>query len=127
MKSMTPAAWAAELEAAAGPILHREIEAVVKRAALNVKRDWQANARESAGRAAPAYPRSITFDDPQRKGATIEAEVGPDKDRRQGALGNLIEYGSVNNPPNNDGRRAAEVELPRFAAALSKTVAGMLA
>lgn len=125
MKS-TLAALAADLEAAGGRALQREVEAVVKRAAVNVKRDWQINARASAGRSAPAYPRSISFDGPDRSGSTIQAEVGPDKDRRQGALGNLIEYGSVNNPPSNDGKRAAEAEHDRFAAALLKTVAGML-
>lgn len=62
---------------------------------------------------APAFPYSITYDfvgDTHGGGAlgaffggrgahTFETEIGPDKERPQGALGNLIEYGSVNNPP----------------------------
>ena len=47
---------------------------------------------------APRFPFSITYDI-DISPAGVVAEVGPDKDRAQGALGNLIEYGSVNNPP----------------------------
>lgn len=62
---------------------------------------------------APAFPFSITYDmvgDSHgggalgafiggRGGYNLQMDIGPDKDRPQGALGNLIEYGSVNNPP----------------------------
>lgn len=68
---------------------------------------------------APAFPYSITYDIgvgydqsigqmvssvldggiSSARGSTLRAEIGPDKDRPQGALGNLIEYGSVNNSP----------------------------
>lgn len=44
----------------------------------------------------PAFPYSITYDVRGRDNQ-IEAEVGPDKSRAQGALGNLVEFGSVNN------------------------------
>jgi hypothetical protein len=44
------------------------------------------------------YPDSITFD-VDVNGGSIAAEIGPDKDLPQGALGNLIEYGSANNAP----------------------------
>ena len=47
---------------------------------------------------APHYPRSITYD-LQVRPTSIHAEVGPDKDLRQGALGNLLEFGSANNAP----------------------------
>lgn len=53
---------------------------------------------------APHYPRSITYDVESRitaagHGAGVRAEIGPDKDRTQGALGNILEYGTVNNAP----------------------------
>lgn len=59
---------------------------------------------------APAFPASITYDIGANNsllretfgggGAdTIVSEIGPDKDRPQGALGNLLEYGSINNAP----------------------------
>lgn len=78
-------------------------------------------ARENAtGMAhAPAFPHSITYDVgvgydqsigqavtsvvsgaiSSARSSTLRAEIGPDKDRPQGDLGNLIEFGSVNNAP----------------------------
>ncbi|MEU5091719.1 hypothetical protein [Streptomyces sp. NPDC021356] len=46
----------------------------------------------------PAYPSSITYT-ASRGAAGPEAEIGPDKGRAQGPLGNLIEYGSIHNAP----------------------------
>ena len=74
--------------------------------ANKIKKSWRASASGLAH--APAYPYSISYD---MTGAT-SAEIGPDKGMRQGALGNLIEYGSVNNPPHNNGERALDEELP---------------
>lgn len=51
---------------------------------------------------APHFPRSITYDIDAFRGfgvTVLRSEIGPDKSLPQGALGNLIEYGSVNNPP----------------------------
>lgn len=118
---------AAQLRRAGSEAIVREVEAVVKRGAVNIKKDWRKNAKESAGTHARAYPYSIDFDGPDRRpGHVVEAEIGPDKGKRQGALGNLIEYGSVNNPPNNDGKRAADKEHDKFADAILKTAAGYL-
>jgi hypothetical protein len=86
---------------------------VVNRGALNVKNGWRANAVVSARRHARLYPNSINYDmRPHPTGA--QAEIGPDKSRPQGALGNLLEFGSVKNPPHNDGGRALEAEAPAF-------------
>lgn len=82
---------------------------VVSRGALNVKRGWAENARASAGQHAPLYPQSIRYELLDDK---LAAEIGPDKSKPQGALGNLIEYGSANNPPHNDGGRALDAEAP---------------
>lgn len=121
------ASLAEQLRRAGSEAVVREVEAVVKRGAVNIKKDWRRNAKESAGSHASAYPFSIDFDGPNRRpGHVVEAEIGPDKDKPQGALGNLIEYGSVNNPPNNDGKRAADKEHDRFAEQILKTAAGYL-
>ncbi|MFB7288978.1 hypothetical protein [Actinacidiphila glaucinigra] len=105
------------------PQARRDARAVTRRGAMNIKRDWAQNARASAPRHAPAYPRSISYDVyPYTPDMTI-AEIGPDKGRTQGALGNLLEYGSVHNPPHNDGGRALAVELPRFEAQIAAIVA----
>lgn len=88
---------------------------VVAKGALNIKNAWR---RSASGLAhAPAYPFSITYDDHvSADGAS--AEIGPDKDKKQGALGNLIEFGSSKNPPHLDGQKALDAEEPRFIAAL---------
>lgn len=96
--------------------------AVVEHGAVNVKNGWRNNATHSAGRHARMYPASISYD--LGIGAAllgrVEAEVGPDKSRPQGPLGNIIEFGSVNNAPSNDGGRALRDEAPNFEAELSK-------
>lgn len=96
-----------------GKFLRKAIEVTAR----NVRDTARENAKGMAH--APAFPYSITYDigvgydqsvgqaarsvlDGGISGAessTLRAEIGPDKNRRQGALGNLIEYGSVNNPP----------------------------
>lgn len=46
----------------------------------------------------PAYPYSITYDTKvTAEGA--EGEIGPDKGRPQGPLGNIVEYGTSKNAP----------------------------
>jgi hypothetical protein len=90
-----------------------EARKVLNRAALNVKTDAQR--RASGIRYAPAYPRSITYDVDWR-GDAGRAEVGPDKDRRQGALGNVLEYGiaSQNTLPHPHLGPALDAEVPNF-------------
>jgi hypothetical protein len=92
-----------------------EARKVVEKGAVNIKKDWQ---RRWSGLAhAPALPAAITYDAGYGFGK-IEAEIGPDKGRRQGALGNLIEFGSVNNAPIPGGVPALQAEAPRFEKAL---------
>lgn len=71
-----------------------------------VKRVWAA--LDSGLAHAPAYPRSISYDLTIRADG-IEVEVGPDKSMPQGALGNLIEFGSAHNPPHGSGAKALAV------------------
>jgi hypothetical protein len=97
------------------PEAERGMAAVVARGALNVKNGWRDNAIASSGRHARLYPYSISYDVQPFPGGA-QAEIGPDKGRPQGALGNLLEYGSSKNRPHNDGGRALLAEAPRFAA-----------
>lgn len=105
----------------AGAAVQVQVRAVVARGALNVKNDWRANATASAGRHARLYPSSISYDLRHYPGGAI-AEIGPDKGRPQGALGNLLEYGSSKNPPHMDGARAIAAEAPRFAQEIAAVV-----
>lgn len=55
----------------------------------------------------PYLPKSITYSmlgEPDGPAA----EIGPDKRRPQGPLGNLLEFGSRNNDPHKDGYRALQ-------------------
>lgn len=99
----------------AGAEISKDVEKVVARGALNIKRD--ASKRVTGLKHAPAYPRSISYET-RRTPLQFSAEIGPDKDRRQGALGNILEYGTVKNPPRPHMRPAADAELPRFERAL---------
>lgn len=107
----------------AGPVAMDKAHRVVQRGALNIKNDWRDGVSGLAH--ARALPSAITYDS-FRSRFTSEAEIGPDKDRPQGALGNLIEFGSVNNPPHGDGQRALDREEPRFIAALEQIVGDVL-
>jgi hypothetical protein len=109
------------------PRARRDARAVVRRGAVNIKRDWQANARASAPKHAPHYPRSISFDVNSYGPDIVMAIIGPDKGGPQGALGNILEYGSVKNPPHRDGGRALDVEEPRFEAQMALIAARGLA
>jgi hypothetical protein len=104
------------------PIARRDTRAVVTRGAMNIKKDWRANARQSAPQHAPMYPRTIGYDVAAYGRDIIMATIGPDKGGPQGALGNLLEYGSVHNPPHRDGGRALDIEEPRFEAQLALIV-----
>lgn len=99
----------------------RNVIAVVEHGAANVKTGWANNARQSSGHHAPAYPNAISFD--LNLGAAlagrVEAEIGPDKSKRQGPLGNILEFGGPKSPPHNDGGRALRDETPKFEAAVA--------
>lgn len=106
--------------ARAGGEVERQAAAVVARGALNIKNDWRANAIRTAGRHARAYPYSIGYDPHPMPGGGARAVIGPDKGLSQGALGNLLEYGSAHNPPHNDGGRALLAEEPLFLAQVER-------
>ena len=100
-----------------------ETRKVVARGAYNIKKDVKE--RWSGLAHAPAIPRAVSYDTTVA-GTTVSAEIGPDKAKRQGALGNLLEYGSVNNAPIPALGPALDAEEPRFAKALEDVAAGLL-
>ena len=104
------------------PEAERGMLAIVTRGALNVKNGWRDNAIATSGKHARAYPYSVSYDVKPIPGGA-QAEIGPDKGKKQGALGNLLEYGSSKNRPHNDGGRALLAEAPRFAAQVAALTA----
>lgn len=103
-----------EFEANLGKIPGRtlpEAEKMLTKASLNVKND--ARQRISGHPHAPAYPYSIGFD-LYYVPFEVRSRIGPDKDKRQGGLGNILELGTVNNPPLPHLVPATDAEEPRF-------------
>lgn len=89
----------------AGPF----INSAVQHTSRLVRDSWRE--RAAGNPYAPAFPYSITYDLTVYRGfgvSMLRSEIGPDKDRPQGALGNLLEFGSVNNPPRGYGLAALE-------------------
>jgi hypothetical protein len=75
-----------------------KIHVVAEEAGKKIEADAREMAPGAHGGAAKHYPKSITHE-VEITGKSIDAVIGPDKHRKQGPLGNLFEYGSVNNPP----------------------------
>jgi hypothetical protein len=88
-----------------------EARAIVKRGAQNIKTDAQR--RIGRPKHAPAYPSAISYETHESP-VHAWAEIGPDKNKRQGALGNILEFGSPTSAPHPHMAPAAEKELPRF-------------
>lgn len=89
----------------AGKYIHSAVAVTSK----NIDKDWE---KEALGMVhAPAFPYAVGYDISVFQGfgiSTIKSEIGPDKNRPQGALGNLIEFGSINNPPQGLGHGALQ-------------------
>lgn len=120
----TPETLAADmLKAAAEAIV--VTRAVVQKGALNIKQDAKKNVQASAPVENAYAHNAITYDTGIGK-TTIDAEIGYDKDKRGGALGNILEYGSRNNPPHRDLGRALDVETPKFEATLTAAIEKLL-
>ncbi|WP_372672976.1 hypothetical protein [Amycolatopsis kentuckyensis] len=85
-----------------------EIRKVVERGALNIKNGLR---QDAAGH--PTYrlfPLSISFD----MTGEFEAEIGPDKSRVQGPLGNILYFGTSKNAPQLDLESPLRRETQRF-------------
>jgi hypothetical protein len=109
--------------AAAPARMQAAVTPVVKRGAYNIKKDafWLIQSMLRRGYAS-AYPYSISYD-VYPEGKAVIAEIGPDKDKPQGALGNLIEFGSANNAPLPHLMPAGELETPKLQANLLRVAA----
>lgn len=99
----------------ASAVAAAETAKVVAKGALNIKDG--ARRRVAGLRHARRYPNSIDYD-LYVTGRGAIADVGANKNKPQGALGNLLEYGSVKNAPIPHIAPAAAEEMPRFEAAM---------
>lgn len=130
------AAALGEVAETAGPFIRKAVEVTAR----NIKDHWRDQSKGLSH--LPAFPHSISYDIgvghrqslgqmaesigsgsiTSAQSSTLVAEIGPDKDKPQGALGNLIEYGSVNNPPQGLGHAALQANEADFTEGLSKAL-----
>ena len=90
------------------------VERTTKKAALNIKKDAKARILAQVHKGyVKQYPNAITYE-VETSGEVVTAEVGPDKDKRQGDLGNLLEYGTSERPPYPHLEPAFDGELDAY-------------
>lgn len=95
--------------------VYDEVDAVSSKGALNIKNEMIADARGSAHFKGMAS--SITYEHQNNKSA-IKRVIGPDKDRRGGALGNIYYFGTSRGGGSGDIEKPLRTEGPRFEKAL---------
>ena len=98
-----------------------EVKKSVSRGALNIKDDMARDARSDGSYR--HFHRSISYD-LVRDG--LEAEIGPDKNRVQGPLGNILYFGTSKNAPVLNLGGPLYREAPRFEAALRRIAGDVL-
>lgn len=91
--------------------------AAVRKSAESVQKAMRADARGHAH--TPHFPASITTDVKTKVGQ-IEAEVGPDKGLTQGALGNILYFGTSKNGPVLNINAPLDAETPKFQKAIEE-------
>ena len=93
----------------------KDVDAVVKRGAQNVKAEMAADAASSEHFKGMAG--SISYDSDYRVGE-VAYEVGPDKDRRGGSLGNIYYFGTSRGGGSGDIEKPMRSEEPKLSKAL---------
>lgn len=85
------------------------IEAAITISSRKVEGAWRGKLRGSE--TLPGLPNAVTFDVTRFTGfgvSLFQSEIGFDKSIRQGPLGNISEFGSINNPPRGFGHAALQ-------------------
>lgn len=94
----------------------KDVDAVLKKGAQNVKEEMAADARGS--RHFKGMAGSISYDSDYRVGQPAY-EVGPDKSRRGGALGNIYYFGTSRGGGSGDLEKPLRSEGPRLEKSLA--------
>lgn len=98
-----------------------QVKKVVSRGALNVKTDLRAGAAN--GGSYKHFARSIDYDIVD---GGLGAEIGPNKDQIQGALGNLLYFGTSKSGGVLDINGPLTKEEPRFVDAIADVASDIL-
>lgn len=104
-----------------GEAIKKKVPPVVRRGALNIKDGMRQDAQN--GGHYKHFNRSITYDETN---GGMGAEIGPDKGLVQGALGNILYFGTSKNTPVLNLQGPLEKETPRFERALADVAEDIL-
>lgn len=85
---------------------------IVGQGCNNIKKDWRA--RWTGHAHIPHLPYAISYDVTVPRTNYIHGAAGPDLNKKQGPLGGIIEFGTINSAPIPGGLPAFEAESPRF-------------
>lgn len=90
--------------------------------------EWANNARATSGVHGKHYPNSIDAELVLSVGGGfgIAVDVGPNSDKRQGAMGRGFEFGSRNQPPHLDGLKAVDKLEPLVEKAIESAVTALI-
>lgn len=91
--------------------------------ANRVKQSWREKVAGSLGLEGLAYALSY---DVTAHVADVQAEIGYDKDKGQGPLGNISEFGSIRHPPRGFGAAALQENAPDFEHGIDRAIGDSL-
>lgn len=105
----------------------KNVRKAVEVTARYVKDGWKGRVEGSVG--LEGLSRALSYDITGGAGIranSIEAEIGFDKGRGQGALGNISEYGSVKHPPRGYGLASLQEQQADFEKGLGMAIGDIL-
>lgn len=109
---------AADLNGAGNAVLPFTATAL-GRTSMNVKKTWQGKVSGAPGM--PGLAAAVSYD-VKTTGGIVEAEIGYDKNRYQGPLGNISEFGSPTLAPRGYGAAALQENADDFVHGLERAV-----
>lgn len=99
----------------------KDVDAVIQKGALNIKDEMRADVHGSlhfSSKKKSGLEQSITYDSHYLPGR-VRYEIGPDKSKRGGALGNIYYFGTSRGGGSGDIDKPLRSESPRTQSALT--------
>lgn len=124
---LSPEEFAKELIKAIRKVPGRTV-GVVRKGSQNVRTQGRRNVRQTAPTHHAHAHRAIDYD-VEARGVEVVGEIGYNKDKNGGPLGNLLEFGGGgdHSPPHRDLGRAVDAEADRFSNAMADMGEAILA
>lgn len=103
--------------------VEKSMRPVLQKGALNIKTEMQ---EQASGHPRFRYlPAAISYDTTVTR-SEIRAEIGPDKDKRGGAIANLLYFGTSKHGAVLDINGPLDHEEPRFIKAIENAIEDLL-